>query len=81
LRQAYERVMLVANRIKDESLRRGWLENVRFNQEILADWAAVTKDLDLLTEYVRHGMARTITKLHQTADGFKLTQRRKHPWR
>jgi flagellar biosynthesis protein FlhA len=38
--------------------------------EILADWAAVTKDLDLLTEYVRHGMARTITKLHQTADGF-----------
>jgi len=38
--------------------------------EILADWAAMTKDLDLLTEYVRHGMARTITKLHQTPDGF-----------
>jgi flagellar biosynthesis protein FlhA len=38
--------------------------------EILADWAAGTKDLDLLTEYVRHGMARTITKLHQTSDGF-----------
>jgi flagellar biosynthesis protein FlhA len=38
--------------------------------EILADWATGTKDLDLLTEYVRHGMARTITKLHQTPDGF-----------
>ena len=38
--------------------------------EVLADWAAVTKDLDMLTEYVRHGMARTITKLHQTPDGF-----------
>jgi flagellar biosynthesis protein FlhA len=38
--------------------------------EILADWAAGTKDLDLLTEYVRHGMARTITRLHQTSDGF-----------
>ena len=38
--------------------------------ETLADWAAGTKDLDLLTEYVRHGMARTITKIHQTPDGF-----------
>ena len=38
--------------------------------EILADWAPATKDLDLLTEYVRHGLARTISKLHQTPDGF-----------
>ena len=38
--------------------------------ETLADWAPATKDLDLLTEYVRHGMSRTITKLHQTPDGF-----------
>jgi len=38
--------------------------------EILADYASGTKDLDLLTEYVRHGMTRTITKLHQTSDGF-----------
>jgi flagellar biosynthesis protein FlhA len=38
--------------------------------ETLADWSAGTKDLDLLTEYVRHGMARTITKIHQTPDGF-----------
>lgn len=38
--------------------------------EALADWSAVTKDLELLTEYVRHGMARTITKMHQTPGGF-----------
>ena len=38
--------------------------------EALADWATGTKDLDLLTEYVRHSMSRTITKLHQTPDGF-----------
>jgi flagellar biosynthesis protein FlhA len=38
--------------------------------EILADWAGATKDLDLLTEYVRHGMARTITNLYKTTDGY-----------
>ena len=38
--------------------------------ETLADWAPATKDLDLLTEYVRQSLARTITKIHQTADGF-----------
>ncbi|MGD9975987.1 MAG: flagellar biosynthesis protein FlhA, partial [Desulfatirhabdiaceae bacterium] len=32
--------------------------------ETLADWAPNTKDLDLLTEYVRHGLARTITRMH-----------------
>ena len=37
--------------------------------ETLADWAPLVKDLDLLTEYVRQAMARTITKLHQNADG------------
>jgi len=37
--------------------------------ETLADWAPATKDLDLLTEYVRQSLARTITKIHQTADG------------
>jgi flagellar biosynthesis protein FlhA len=37
--------------------------------ETLADWAPATKDLDLLTEYVRQALARTITKMHQTADG------------
>ena len=37
--------------------------------ETLADWAPATKDLDLLTEYVRHALARTITKIHRTHDG------------
>jgi len=33
-------VMLVAGKTQDEALRQGWLENVRINREILADWAA-----------------------------------------
>jgi hypothetical protein len=37
LRRAHERVMLVASKTQDETLRRGWLENVRVNREILAD--------------------------------------------
>lgn len=37
--------------------------------ETLADWAAMTKDLDLLTEYVRHALARTISKMHLAPDG------------
>ena len=37
--------------------------------ETLADWAPVTKDLDLLTEYVRQSLARSITKMHVTRDG------------
>jgi flagellar biosynthesis protein FlhA len=37
--------------------------------ETLADWAPATKDLDLLTEYVRRSLARTITKMHLTRDG------------
>lgn len=37
--------------------------------EALGDWAPSTKDTDLLTEYVRHAMARTITNLYQTPDG------------
>ncbi|UCF94367.1 MAG: FHIPEP family type III secretion protein, partial [Desulfobacterales bacterium] len=37
--------------------------------ETLGDWAPMTKDLDMLTEYVRQSLSRTITKTHQTADG------------
>ncbi len=40
LRRAYERVMLVAEKTHDETLRRSWLENVRANREILAEWRA-----------------------------------------
>ncbi len=37
--------------------------------ETLADWAPVSKDPDTLTEYVRQALARTITRLHQSAAG------------
>ena len=37
--------------------------------ETLADWAPMTKDLDLLTEYVRHALVRTISKSHLAHDG------------
>ncbi len=37
--------------------------------ETLADMALLTKDPDLLTEYVRQSMARPITRQYQTADG------------
>ncbi|HEN20534.1 MAG TPA: flagellar biosynthesis protein FlhA [Desulfobacteraceae bacterium] len=37
--------------------------------ETLADWAPVTKDTDLLTEYVRQSLGRTITKIYQTQQG------------
>jgi flagellar biosynthesis protein FlhA len=37
--------------------------------ETLADWAPVTKDLDLLTDKARQSLARTITKLHLTPEG------------
>ncbi len=37
--------------------------------ETLADWAPVTKDIDILTEYVRQALSRTITKLYQTPEG------------
>jgi len=37
--------------------------------EILGDWAPSTKDSDVLTEHVRHSMARTLTKMHLGADG------------
>lgn len=38
--------------------------------EVLADYAPITKDPEVLTEYVRQGLARTITKQYQTAEGF-----------
>ncbi|MBZ0272081.1 flagellar biosynthesis protein FlhA [bacterium] len=37
--------------------------------ETLADFAPVTKDPDVLTEYVRQALARTITDLHAGGDG------------
>jgi hypothetical protein len=40
LRRARARLMLVADHIRDEALRRGWLENVRLNRELLAEGPA-----------------------------------------
>ena len=37
--------------------------------ETLGDWATAVKDTDLLTEYVRQALSRTITRLHRVADG------------
>ncbi len=40
LHRAYERVMLVASQTQDAALRKSWLENVRENREIIAEWKA-----------------------------------------
>jgi predicted ATPase len=40
LQRAYERVTSIASRIKEDALRRSWLENVRENRDILAEWAS-----------------------------------------
>ena len=37
--------------------------------ETLADWAPVTKDVELLTEYVRQALCRTITRMHLNQEG------------
>lgn len=36
--------------------------------ETLADWGTKTKDLDVLVEYVRHGLRRVICQQHATAE-------------
>mgnify|MGYP001036226328 CR=1 FL=1 len=38
--------------------------------ETLADYGNITKDPDLLTEFVRQALNRTITKQHQAPDGY-----------
>ena len=37
--------------------------------ESLGDWAVRTKDLDVLTEYARHALARTLCQQHRGDDG------------
>jgi flagellar biosynthesis protein FlhA len=37
--------------------------------ETLADWGNVTKDTDVLTEYIRQALSRPITKQYQTDEG------------
>jgi tetratricopeptide (TPR) repeat protein len=38
LKQAYDRVMLVADNIQDQEIRASWLENVRLNREIIEEY-------------------------------------------
>lgn len=38
------------------------IRDLRSILESMADWAPVTKDTDILTEYVRHALARTISQ-------------------
>ena len=45
------------------------IRDLRTILETLADWAPMTKDVDVLTEQVRQGLARTITRLYQAPDG------------
>ena len=40
--------------------------------ETLADYAAVTKDTEILTEYVRAGLSRTITKQYQNGSSLPV---------
>jgi flagellar biosynthesis protein FlhA len=37
--------------------------------ETLADYAPITKNLDILTEYVRQRLSRSINKMYETAEG------------
>ncbi len=45
------------------------IRNLATILELLADFAGLTKDVNVLTEYVRAGMARQICKQHQMPDG------------
>ncbi len=45
------------------------IRDMRTILETLADYGAAVKDPDLLTEYVRHALARTITRQYQSPDG------------
>jgi len=44
LRRAYDHVMLVASKTHDEALRKSWLENVRINRAIVAEWSAARSE-------------------------------------
>ncbi len=47
--------------------------------EALADWAPTVKQLDLLTEYVRQALCRTITSQHLSAEGEMMVVNLSHP--
>jgi flagellar biosynthesis protein FlhA len=45
------------------------IRNITTILETLADYAPYTKEADILTEYVRHALARTISKQYQNGEG------------
>jgi len=45
------------------------IRNLERILEILSDYVTITKDLDLVTEYVRQGLARTVCSDYVGADG------------
>ncbi|MEK9628839.1 MAG: flagellar biosynthesis protein FlhA [Nitrospinota bacterium] len=45
------------------------IRDLRTILESLSDYASLTQDADVLTEYVRQGLARPITKQYQSSDG------------
>ncbi len=51
-------IMRVLQNLLGESVS---IRDLRTILESMADWAPVTKDTDILTEYVRHALARTIS--------------------
>ncbi len=57
-------------RVLQNLLREGLsIRDLRSILETLADYAPMTQDTDILTEYVRHGLARSISATHVQNDG------------
>ena len=57
-------------RVLQNLLREGVsIRDLRSILETMADYATMTQDADVLTEYVRHGLSRTISAAHTGADG------------
>ena len=57
-------------RVLQNLLREGIsIRDLRSILETMADYAPMTQDTDILTEYVRHGLARSISSAHVQGDG------------
>lgn len=57
-------------RVLQNLLREGVsIRDLRSILETMADYATMTQDADVLTEYVRHGLSRSISAGHTGADG------------
>ncbi|WP_028579352.1 flagellar biosynthesis protein FlhA [Desulfogranum japonicum] len=57
-------------RVLQNLLREGVsIRDLRTIMETMADYAPVTQDTDILTEYVRHALSRSISAMHTMPDG------------